>query len=124
VTGDESDRYNKTKAKETNMALVIPMTAGDTSPNITFNFSRADNSPVNFLGGTVKFIIQNPLTGKHTNPSNNVCTITGQATCTYAWNLAGTDVPTPGIYKCEVQISYPDGQLETYKVIISAAAHI
>lgn len=99
---------------------VIKMYAGDSSPNVTFNLSRPDNSPVDITGATVKLVIQNPYTNKHTNDGHNSCSVTSATTCTYAWNTAGTDLPNPGIYKAELQIAYADGQDETYGLQIVA----
>lgn len=100
--------------------IVIQMTAGDTSPNITFNFSRSDGSVVDITGANVQFIIQNPYANQHTNDADNSCTVLSSTTCTYAWDITGTDVPLPGIYNCELRILYPDGQKETQKMVISA----
>lgn len=106
------------------MATVIETYAGDSSPNITFNVSRVDGSIVNLTGATVKFIIQNPVTGKHTNDANNLCVVANSTTVVYSWNTAGTDIPVAGIYKSVLQITYPDNQLETYAISISAQRRI
>jgi hypothetical protein len=106
------------------MATVIKTYAKDSSPNITFVLSRSDGSPVVLTGATVKLVIQNPITGKHTNDANSTCAVVNTNTVTYAWNILGTDLPVPGIYKAMLFIKYSDGQEEDYGITINAERRI
>lgn len=106
------------------MAQAIKIYQNDTSPNITFNVTRG-GTVVDLTGCTVRFRIQDPVTGVLTNSDpHNICTITNatQGVCTYAWN--NTDLPDPGTYQANLQITYPTltpentPQVETFAVSI------
>ena len=110
-------------------ANTIKIFQNDTSPNITFTITRTDGSVVNLTGCTVRLRIQDPITGSLTNSDPyDICTITNptEGICVYAWN--DTDLPDPGTYNANLQITYtsltPEStpQVETYGVVIQVAA--
>lgn len=110
------------------MAQIIKSFQSDTSPNLTFNISR-NGSAVNLTGCTVRLRIQDPVTGLVTNSDpHDICTITNaaQGQVVYAWN--NTDLPDPGTYQANLQITYstldPEGkpQVETYGVTIQVTS--
>ncbi len=89
------------------MASTIKIYKNDTSPDITFSLARKDGTIPNLTGCTVKFKIQDPLTGQRTNDSHNTCTIVNPGTngvVTYAWN--NTDLPDPGTYSANLVVYY------------------
>jgi len=108
---------------------IIKMYQNDTSPNLTFTITRTDGSVVNLTGCTVRFRIQDPVTNLLTNSDpHDICTITNASTgtCTYAWN--DTDLPDPGTYQANLQITYPtldpegEAQVETFGITIQVTA--
>lgn len=107
------------------MSQTVKIYKTDTAPSITFTITRLDGTIVNLTGATVRFKIQDPVTGILTNSNTtNLCTITNaaQGVCTYAWN--NTDLPDPGTYSANLVIYYtatdPQGQpqKETYGVTL------
>lgn len=89
------------------MATTIKIYKTDTSPNAVFTCTRKDGTVINLTGCTVKFKIQDPITGSRTNDANNSCTITNAAagTVTYPWSE--TDLPDAGTYTANLVIYYP-----------------
>lgn len=89
------------------MSQTIKIYKSDTAPNMTFTITRIDGSIVDLTGATVKFKIQDPVTGVRTNDAANTCTLINAAngTCKYAWN--NTDLPDPGTYAANLVIYYP-----------------
>ena len=84
---------------------------------------------MNLTGCTVRFKIQDPITGLITNSDpNDECTIISPTagTCSYEWN--DTDLPDAGTYQANLQITYPTldpegkNQIETYGVTLQVAA--
>lgn len=106
------------------MAQVIKIYQNDTAPNITFNVSRG-GVVVDLTGCVVRLRIQDPVTGDLTNSDpNDECTITNPTggVCLYAWN--DDDLPDPGTYQANLQITYPTltpestPQVETYGITL------
>lgn len=110
------------------MAQVIKIYQNDTAPNITFNVTRG-GVVVDLTGCTVRLRIQDPITGDLTNSDpHDECVITNPTggVCTYAWNDG--DLPDPGTYQANLQITYstltPEStpQVETYGVTLQVSA--
>jgi hypothetical protein len=111
------------------MSQQIKIFQNDTSPNPQFTITRTDGSIVDLSGCTVRFRIQDPISGILTNTNtNNQCVITdaGNGKCTYKWN--DTDLPDAGSYPANLQITYPtldpegQPQVETYGFTIQVTA--
>lgn len=104
------------------------MYQGDSAPNPILTCVREDGSVIDLTDTTVRFIITNPQTKRHTNDPNadtgvtNVCTLVNAAEgqCTYAWNPK--DLPVAGIYPCMLVITYTDNKQETREILVSATA--
>lgn len=102
----------------------IETVVSDTAPDITFNITRDDGSIVDLTGAVVRFRILDPKTNQRTNDTANICQQVTPAAgiCRYSWN--NTDCPDPGIYKADLQITYPTAEVETYQMRIKVSAHV
>jgi hypothetical protein len=90
--------------------MSIKIVQNDTKPPLLFTITQ-DGLPVNLTGATVKFYMKSS-TG--TVKINGVaCSITDAVNglCRYNWLAADTN--TVGDYVGEVEITFPDGSIQT-----------
>ena len=94
----------------------IKIVQNDTKPYLEFEITQ-DGIPVDLTGSTVKFYMKNTDTGS-VKINGSACTITDatKGKCRYVW--ASGDTNTVGNYVGEVEVTFPDGKIQTgYKQI-------
>lgn len=82
----------------------------NTAPPIVLTLERSDN-PINVTGATVDLYIN--LTGTVVNTGHTSCALTTPAAGVVTYTTHASDFTTPGVYNCEIKISYGDGTIET-----------
>lgn len=111
------------------MAKTIKMYQNDTSPNLSLVVTRSGGTVVNLTECIVRFRIQDTTTGNITNPDPyDVCIISDppNGVCEYQWNVG--DLPDPGTYIANLQITFPTvtpedtSQVETAALLIQVAS--
>ena len=91
--------------------MSIKIVQNDTLPPLEFNLTQ-DGSPVNLTGCTVKFYMKDATSGS-VKINGTTCTITDatKGKCKYLWY--GSDTNTVGTYLGEVEVTFPDGKIQT-----------
>jgi hypothetical protein len=96
--------------------MTIKLVQNDTKPALEFTVTR-EGSAVDLTGATVKFYMKNSDTGAV--KINGVACVLTDATnglCRYNWLAADTN--TVGNYTGELEVTFPDGSIQTgYKTI-------
>ena len=96
--------------------MSIKIVQDDTRPPLEFNLTQ-DGSPVDLTGSTVRFYMKDATTGT-VKINGSTCTITDapKGKCTYLWQASDTN--TAGGYVGEVEVTFPDGKIQTgYKQV-------
>jgi Rib/alpha/Esp surface antigen-like repeat protein len=96
--------------------MSVKIVQDDTRPPLEFNLTQ-DGSPVDLSGCTVKFYMKDATSGS-VKISGSTCVITDatKGKCKYLWTSSDTN--TAGTYVGEVEVTFPDGKIQTgYKQI-------
>ncbi len=94
----------------------IKIVQNDTKPYLEFEITQ-DGAPVNLTGATAKFYMKDAVSGS-VKINGASCSITDapKGKCRYVWTSSDTN--TVGTYLGEVEITFPDGKIQTgYKQI-------
>lgn len=94
----------------------IKIVQNDTRPPLEFEIAQ-EGAPVDLTGATVKFYMKDATTGS-VKINGAACAITDatKGKCRYAW--LAVDTNTVGAYLGEVEVTFPDGKIQTgYKQI-------
>jgi hypothetical protein len=91
--------------------MSVKIVQDDTRPPLEFNLTQ-DGSPVDLTGCTVKFYMKDATTGT-VKINGNACVITDatKGKCRYNWS--GSDTNTVATYLGEVEVTFPDGKIQT-----------
>ena len=96
--------------------MSVKIVQDDTRPPLEFTLTQ-DGAPVDLTGCTVKFYMKDATSGA-VKISGATCTITDatKGKCRYSWQ--GSDTNTAGGYVGEVEVTFPDGKIQTgYKQV-------
>lgn len=93
--------------------IKITRVAQDTFPDLPITITDSTNAAVNLTGCTVKFVIQNSATKTETNSAANTCTITSPTAGLASYSFAATDLPSAGVYLCDVRVTFPSTKVQT-----------
>lgn len=91
--------------------MSIKIVQNDTKPYLEFEITQ-EGAPVDLTGCTVKFYLKNADTGA-VKINGSACSITEAESgkCRYVW--ASGDTNTIGTYLGEVEVTFPDGKIQT-----------
>ena len=91
--------------------MSIKIVQNDTRPPLEFSLTQ-DGAPVDLTGCTVKFYMKDSSTGS-VKINGVACAITDatKGKCRYNWT--GSDTNTIGTYLGEVEVTFPDGKIQT-----------
>lgn len=91
--------------------MSVKIVQDDTRPPLEFNLTQ-DGSPVDLTGCTVKFYMKDATSGS-VKISGSTCVITDatKGKCRYNW--IASDTNTVGTYLGEVEVTFPDGKIQT-----------
>lgn len=91
--------------------MSIKIVQNDTKPYLEFDITQ-EGVPVDLTGCTVKFYMKDADTGT-VKISGSTCSITDaeNGKCRYVWNSG--DTSTVGTYLGEVEVTFPDGKIQT-----------
>lgn len=89
----------------------IKLVQGDTRPSLEFTITK-EGTAVDLTGATVKFYMKNSSTGA-VKINGATCSIldTVNGVCQYNWTTNDTD--TAGSYAGEVEVTFPNGSIQT-----------
>jgi len=91
--------------------MSIKIVRNDTRPPLEFTLTQ-DGAPVDLTGCTVKFYMKDATTGS-VKINGVACTITDatKGKCRYSWTSSDTN--TSATYLGEVEVTFPDGKIQT-----------
>ena len=91
--------------------MSVKIVQNDTLPPIEFTLTQ-DGAPVDLTGCTVKFYMKDSTSGSVKINGVN-CTIMDatKGKCRYSWTSGDTN--TVGTYLGEVEVTFPDGKIQT-----------
>jgi len=91
--------------------MSVKIVQNDTRPPLEFTLTQ-DGAPVDLTGCTVKFYMKDATTGS-VKINGVACTITDatKGKCRYSWT--GTVTNTVATYLGEVEVTFPDGKIQT-----------
>jgi hypothetical protein len=102
----------------------VYMVQNDTGPPIDFDIVNDDAvyddegclvtpaTPFDLTGCTVRFSIKSP-TGVITNAAHMVCDILDELAGTARYNFSAGDIPKPGKYQCDVEVTNASSIVQT-----------
>lgn len=105
--------------------VTLKMVAGDTGPDRNFTIKREDGTVVDVTGATVLFKIKENEAGI-TNADHQECSIVDGPAGKVSYEFEEGDIPNEGVYYCDLEITFADGEIETAPdyVIINARAQV
>ena len=91
--------------------MSIKIVQNDTLPPLEFSLTK-EGAPLDLTGCTVKFYMKDATTGS-VKINGNTCAITDptKGKCRYSWS--GSDTNTVATYLGEVEVTFPDGKIQT-----------
>lgn len=95
------------------MSAIFTTKKGDTSNSLRCVLRDVNGVAVNLTGATVKFSMQSwPAANLIINKV--AATVVNPLTGDVRYDWAALDVSTPGLYRSEIEVTYPTGKIETF----------